>query len=102
MFVDPRTKPGLQGQSLISSGLADLDALLGGGLPLGSITLILEDGYSRLHETFLQYFLAEGAASSQVGMVGMGLDHSRRSMLTVLLLVLAEHFIGVGRFEQYP
>eukprot|EP00887_Chlorella_sp_A99_P003209 scaffold9.g3209.t1 len=62
---DPGTRPGLYGQTLVSSGHGDLDQLLGGGLPLGSLTLVLEDGWSGHHATLLRYFLAEGAACGQ-------------------------------------
>lgn len=65
--ADPGTRPGLHGQTLVSSGHADLDRLLGGGLPLGSLLLLLEDGWSGHHATLLRYFLAEGAACGQVG-----------------------------------
>jgi len=56
------TRPGLQGQTLVSTGIADLDRLLGGGLPLGSLLLLLEDPASQQHLTFIKYFLAEGLA----------------------------------------
>ncbi len=65
--ADPGTRPGLYGQTLVSSGHPDLDRLLGGGLPLGSLQLLLEDGWSGHHATLLRYFLAEGAACGQVG-----------------------------------
>lgn len=52
---------------MISSGHPDLDRLLGGGLPLGSLLLLLEDSWSGHHATLLRYFLAEGAACGQVG-----------------------------------
>jgi hypothetical protein len=55
-------RPGLQGQTLVSTGLADLDKILGGGLPLESVLLILDDGYTPHAATLLRYFLAEGAA----------------------------------------
>jgi elongator complex protein 4 len=42
-----------------------MDRLLGGGLPLGSLTLIFEDGWSQHHITLLKYFLCEGAACNQ-------------------------------------
>jgi elongator complex protein 4 len=42
-----------------------MDRLLGGGLPLGSLTLILEDGWSQHHVTLLRYFLGEGTACNQ-------------------------------------
>ncbi len=64
--ADLGTRPGLHGQTLVSSGHAELDKILGGGLPLGSLLLILEDGSSRHHATLLRYFLAEGAACGQV------------------------------------
>ena len=60
--VDVGTRPGLHGQTLISSGLAEMDRLLGGGLPLGSIMLILEDEVSQQHLNILRYFIAEGVA----------------------------------------
>lgn len=60
--VDVGTRPGLHGQMLISSGVADLDRLLGGGLPLGSLLLLLEDPHSQHHLNFIKYFLAEGVA----------------------------------------
>lgn len=64
--ADIGTRPGLHGQTIISTGLADLDQLLGGGLPLGTLTLILEDGWTQHHATILKYFLAEGAACGHV------------------------------------
>lgn len=40
--ADTGTRPGLHGQTLVSMGLVDLDRLLGGGLPLGTLLLVLE------------------------------------------------------------
>ena len=59
------TRPGLSGQTLVSTGLADFDKLIGGGVPLGTVTLLLEDTYTQHHVTLLKYFLAEGAANNQ-------------------------------------
>ncbi|DBA95005.1 TPA: hypothetical protein ACH3X1_002526 [Trebouxia sp. C0004] len=59
------TRPGLSGQALVSTGLADFDKLIGGGIPLGTVTLLLEDTYTQHHVTLLKYFLAEGAANNQ-------------------------------------
>jgi PAXNEB protein len=42
-LADPGTAPGPYGQTLVSTGLADMDRLLGGGLPLGGLLLVLED-----------------------------------------------------------
>lgn len=64
--TDPGTRPGLHGQTLISAGHADLDRILGGGLPLGTLTVLLEDnGPSQHHASLLRLFLAEGAARTQ-------------------------------------
>lgn len=64
------TRPGLYGQTLVSFGLSDVDDLLGGGLPLGSVVLIgsctTDDGANRdcgVASTLLKYFVAEGIAS---------------------------------------
>lgn len=54
---------GLYGRILASSGSADVDALTGGGLPLGSATCAGTDGCTTRGETlFGRYFLAEGVA----------------------------------------
>eukprot|EP00882_Tetradesmus_deserticola_P019140 GHRQ01020588.1.p1 GENE.GHRQ01020588.1~~GHRQ01020588.1.p1 ORF type:complete len:250 (+),score=18.12 GHRQ01020588.1:591-1340(+) len=58
--LDLGTRPGLHGQVLISTGLAGLDRLLGGGLPLGSILLLLEDSNSQQHLNLIKCFMAEG------------------------------------------
>jgi hypothetical protein len=58
--VDLGTRPGLNGQVLISTGVAGIDRLLGGGLPLGSVLLIIEDSHSQQHLNLLKCFLAEG------------------------------------------
>lgn len=58
--VDLGTRPGLNGQVLISTGVAGIDKLLGGGLPLGSLLLIIEDSLSQQHLNLLKCFLAEG------------------------------------------
>ena len=58
-------RPGPAGRTIVSSGLADLDLILGGGLPLGSLILVLEDGVTSHHLTLLQYFIAEGLNNEQ-------------------------------------
>ena len=83
LHVELGTRPGLSGQTLVSTGLADFDKLLGGGLPLGTVTLLLEDSYTQHHLTLLKYFLAEGAANSQAlqWIVGQGRHSSAAKML---------------------
>ena len=73
------TRPGPAGQTLISSGQADMDRLLGGGLPLGSLTLILEDGWSQHHIALLRYFLGEGAACCQKTLLATASSQSSSS-----------------------
>ncbi len=58
--ADLGTRAGLHSQTLISTGLADLDRMLGGGLPLGAVLVLLEDTYSPHGSTLLRYFAAEG------------------------------------------
>ncbi|CAG9462278.1 unnamed protein product [Pedinophyceae sp. YPF-701] len=58
----PGTKPGLHGQTLVSTGHADIDGILGGGLPIGSVLLVIEDGASPHHVHIMRQFLAEGAS----------------------------------------
>ncbi|CAL8467548.1 g7086 [Coccomyxa elongata] len=58
--ADLGTRAGLHSQTLISTGLADFDRILGGGLPLGAVLVLLEDAYSPHGSTLLRYFAAEG------------------------------------------
>ncbi|KAK9825219.1 hypothetical protein WJX74_000929 [Apatococcus lobatus] len=57
--------PGMHGRTMISTGLADLDSVLGGGLPLGSVLLLLQDAWTPHASTLLKYFAAEGVACQQ-------------------------------------
>lgn len=51
------------GHLLISSGIASLDSLLGGGFPVGTVALIEEDFRGLYSKVILKYFLAEGLVS---------------------------------------
>eukprot|EP01138_Halocafeteria_seosinensis_P003199 gb/GECG01003273.1/.p1 GENE.gb/GECG01003273.1/~~gb/GECG01003273.1/.p1 ORF type:complete len:521 (+),score=73.46 gb/GECG01003273.1/:1-1563(+) len=67
----PGTKPWINGVRLVSSGLAQLDQYLGGGLPLGSLILIEEDQNAVHATTLAQYFVSQGIASGhRVRIVG--------------------------------
>ncbi|KAL9647467.1 hypothetical protein ABK040_006828 [Willaertia magna] len=58
------TKPSVHnGQLLVSSGLHDLDVIIGGGFPLGSLILIEEDKYSEYCQHLIRYFLSEGISN---------------------------------------
>jgi elongator complex protein 4 len=52
-------------KNILSSGNLFLDKITGGGLALGTIVLLIEDSPSRIYETFLKYFLAEGVVNGQ-------------------------------------
>ncbi|XP_068541138.1 elongator complex protein 4 isoform X2 [Anas acuta] len=57
----PGTRPSARhGQLLLSSGLPSLDAVLGGGLAVGTLLLIEEDKYGVYSNLLFKYFLAEG------------------------------------------
>eukprot|EP01128_Nolandella_sp_AFSM9_P002351 TRINITY_DN12717_c0_g1_i1.p1 TRINITY_DN12717_c0_g1~~TRINITY_DN12717_c0_g1_i1.p1 ORF type:complete len:431 (-),score=69.25 TRINITY_DN12717_c0_g1_i1:107-1351(-) len=50
------------GLTLVSCGLHEVDSLIGGGLPLGSLFLVEQDLSSSYYELMLRYFLVEGVA----------------------------------------
>lgn len=58
-------EPDISCGPFVSSGLAELDAVLGGGLPLGCVVLLLEDDFSMLHLSLLQHHIAEGLHTGQ-------------------------------------
>lgn len=66
MRADTATRPGPHGQRVISTGLDDLDKIFGGGIPLGSVCLIEEDGWTSHHSVLLRYFASEGVLAGQV------------------------------------
>eukprot|EP01098_Paradermamoeba_levis_P012007 TRINITY_DN5190_c0_g2_i2.p2 TRINITY_DN5190_c0_g2~~TRINITY_DN5190_c0_g2_i2.p2 ORF type:complete len:175 (+),score=62.89 TRINITY_DN5190_c0_g2_i2:125-649(+) len=54
------TRPSLHnGQLLVSTGLDDLDRILGGGIAIGTIVLVEEDVHSAYAETIVRYFVSE-------------------------------------------
>ena len=53
-------KPYSNQQYCVSSGNPSLDALIGGGFPIGSIVLLLEDSFSHYYSHFIKTYLAEG------------------------------------------
>ena len=60
--VGAGTRAGLHGQTLVSTGHADLDRVLGGGLPLGALLVVMEDAASPHADMLLRCFAAEGVA----------------------------------------
>lgn len=59
-------KIGPKNQYLISTGLPSLDAILGGGLQLGSIMLIEEDEFGTFAKMVLKITLSEGIVSDHL------------------------------------
>lgn len=53
------------GSLLLSTGLASLDDILGGGLPLGSLCLLHQDLISTYSKLVLKFFTAQGLVSGQ-------------------------------------
>ena len=66
------TKPSVHnGQLLVSSGLHDLDGIIGGGFPLGSLVLIEEDRFSEYCQHLMRYFLSEGMTNRHSVVCGL-------------------------------
>jgi hypothetical protein len=57
-------KPWVNGLSLVSSGIRELDEILGGGHVLGSMCLMHEDTYSNHADTIFMYSLAEAISQN--------------------------------------
>lgn len=58
-------KLGPNGAPLVSTGFADLDKVLGGGIPVGGILMIMEDIEAPHHLLLLRYFMAQGLVHDQ-------------------------------------
>lgn len=59
-------KPWIQtGLGLVSSGHRELDDILGGGCPLGTVNLVLKDRLSNYADTILSYALSESLSHDQ-------------------------------------
>ncbi|GAA6007518.1 hypothetical protein JCM10207_006372 [Rhodosporidiobolus poonsookiae] len=72
----PGTRPSPStGTPLLSTGLASLDDLLGGGLPLAASLLITHDAPSSYADLLLRYWVAQGLeAGHEVAVVGCGAE----------------------------
>lgn len=71
---------------LISSGIASLDDILGGGIPIGSILLLEEDKDTSYAKLVLRYFIAQGlCCPGQRGLLAAhGLDQTPDEVLAKL------------------
>ncbi|XP_039123099.1 elongator complex protein 4 [Dioscorea cayenensis subsp. rotundata] len=56
----PGVKHGLNGAAFVSSGIPDLDRILGGGFQLGTVVMVMEDAEAPHHLLLLRNFMAQG------------------------------------------
>ncbi|XP_059624109.1 elongator complex protein 4 [Cornus florida] len=61
----PGLKNGPNGTIFVSSGIPDLDKILGGGFPLGSIVMVMEDTEAPHHMLLLRNFMSQGLVHNQ-------------------------------------
>lgn len=61
----PGLKYGPNGTIFISSGIRDLDKILGGGFPLGSLVMVMEDPEAPHHMLLLRNFMSQGLIHNQ-------------------------------------
>ncbi|KAM6563998.1 hypothetical protein CsatB_023996 [Cannabis sativa] len=61
----PGLKHGPNGTTFISSGIPDLDKILGGGFPLGSLVMVMEDAEAPHHMLLLRNFMSQGLVHNQ-------------------------------------
>jgi predicted ATP-dependent serine protease len=77
-------KPWVNGLSLVSSGIRELDDILGGGHVLGSTCLMHEDSYSNHAETVLLYSLAEAISQKHKTLLIVRDTHEAKAILSSL------------------
>ncbi|XP_008223887.1 PREDICTED: elongator complex protein 4 isoform X1 [Prunus mume] len=61
----PGLKHGPNGTVFISSGIPDLDKILGGGFSLGSLVMVMEDAEAPHHMLLLRNFMSQGLVHNQ-------------------------------------
>lgn len=61
----PGLKYGPNGTTFVSSGIPDLDKILGGGFPLGSLVMVMEDPEAPHHMLLLRNFMSQGLVHGQ-------------------------------------
>lgn len=86
--VLPGTKAFINGQRFLSTGLSQLDAILGGGYFLGSMTCIQSPLMAPFGSDLCRYFIAEGILSHQTTVV-CGNTQTTESFLSNLPLELS-------------
>lgn len=63
--LTPGLKHGPNGTTFISSGVPDLDKILGGGFSLGSLVMVIEDAEAPHHLLLLRNFMSQGLVHNQ-------------------------------------
>lgn len=61
----PGLKPGPNASTLVSTGISDLDKILGGGLALGTVVMVMEDAEAPHHLLLLRNFMSQGIVHNQ-------------------------------------
>ncbi|GFP87712.1 elongator complex protein 4 [Phtheirospermum japonicum] len=61
----PGLKHGPNGTMFLSSGIPDLDKILGGGFALGSLVMVMEDSEAPHHMLLLRNFMSQGLVHRQ-------------------------------------
>ncbi|KAJ8899661.1 hypothetical protein K2173_019357 [Erythroxylum novogranatense] len=61
----PGIKYGPNGTFYVSSGISDLDRIIGGGFPLGSLVMVMEDAEAPHHMLLLRNFMSQGLVHHQ-------------------------------------
>lgn len=64
----------LNGQILTSTGIASLDEMMAGGMPLGRVLMIKQDRFTGYAHLILKYWIAQGIAHKQSVGVAACLD----------------------------
>jgi len=86
----------------ITTGNGEIDKKMGGGIPLGSLSLI--EGHSDAGKSVLSQQLCYGGLISEVGVVYYTTENTVKSLLTQmasLSLEVTDHFL-VDRLRIYP
>lgn len=79
----PGLKYGPNGTIFLSSGIPDLDKILGGGFHLGSLVMIIEDKNAPHHMLFFKTFMSQGLVHNQPVLYARP-DESPRDILGTL------------------
>ncbi|ORX49288.1 PAXNEB-domain-containing protein [Piromyces finnis] len=74
-------------QLLISSGIPSYDDLLGGGIPVGSLTMVKKDSYTTYADLFGKYFISQGLVSNHDILV-ISADNKPENIVNNLMSVI--------------